>query len=43
MLDGIAQGRDEYVSDGTPRVLGRPATSFEQWAAREVTVTTAVG
>ena len=32
MLDGIAAGRDAYLSDGVERVLGRPATGFEQWA-----------
>jgi uncharacterized protein YbjT (DUF2867 family) len=36
MLDGIARGADAYLSDGVPRVLGRPATDFVTWAAREV-------
>jgi uncharacterized protein YbjT (DUF2867 family) len=36
MLDGIAAGRDAYLSDGVERVLGRPATAFEQWAQEEV-------
>jgi uncharacterized protein YbjT (DUF2867 family) len=35
MLDGIRRDDDAYVSDGIPRVLGRPATSFADWAARE--------
>jgi hypothetical protein len=35
MLDGIARGADAYVSDGVPRVLGRPATDFATWASRE--------
>jgi uncharacterized protein YbjT (DUF2867 family) len=33
MLDGIRQGRDAHVSDGVRAVLGRPARSFEDWAA----------
>ena len=33
MLDGIRQGWDAHVSDGVPAVLGRPARSFEDWAA----------
>jgi uncharacterized protein YbjT (DUF2867 family) len=36
MLGGIRTGADAYVSDGVPVVLGRPATSFAAWAAREV-------
>jgi uncharacterized protein YbjT (DUF2867 family) len=36
MLGGIRRGEDAYVSDGVERVLGRPATSFEYWARREV-------
>lgn len=36
MLDGIAAGRDGYLSDGVEQVLGRPATSFERWAHEEV-------
>ena len=35
MLGGISNGEDAYLSDGTERVLGRPATSFEDWARRE--------
>jgi uncharacterized protein YbjT (DUF2867 family) len=35
MLGGIRTGADAYVSDGVQAVLGRPATSFTQWAARE--------
>jgi uncharacterized protein YbjT (DUF2867 family) len=31
----IREGHDAGVSDGVPRALGRPATSFEDWAARE--------
>lgn len=27
LLGGIRSGADPYVSDGVPRVLGRPATS----------------
>jgi uncharacterized protein YbjT (DUF2867 family) len=37
MLGGIRRGEDAYLSDGVQRVLGRPATSFTVWAAREVT------
>lgn len=37
MLGGIRSGDDAYLSDGVQRVLGRPATSFEAWAAREAT------
>ncbi|KRE22481.1 NAD(P)H-binding protein [Agromyces sp. Soil535] len=36
MLDGIAGGRDEYLSDGVDRVLGRGATTFERWAQEEL-------
>lgn len=36
MLGGIRSGSDAYVSSGTQRVLGRPATSFDEWAEREV-------
>jgi hypothetical protein len=35
MLGGIRRGDDAYLSDGVRRVLGRPATSFGEWAARE--------
>jgi uncharacterized protein YbjT (DUF2867 family) len=35
MLGGIRTGDDAYVSDGVRRVLGRPATSFADWATRE--------
>jgi uncharacterized protein YbjT (DUF2867 family) len=35
MLDGIRRGADDHVSDGVPRVLGRPATDFRTWASRE--------
>ncbi|HEX6953745.1 MAG TPA: NAD(P)H-binding protein [Agromyces sp.] len=38
MLGGIRSGADSYVSDGVPRVLGRPATSFAAWAEREAGV-----
>ena len=31
----IRDGHDAQVSDGVQRALGRPATSFEDWAARE--------
>ena len=31
----IRDGHDAHVSDGVQQVLGRPATSFEDWAARE--------
>jgi uncharacterized protein YbjT (DUF2867 family) len=32
----IRDGHDAHVSDGVERALGRPATSFADWAAREV-------
>jgi len=32
----IRDGHDAYLSDGVQRALGRSATSFEDWAAREV-------
>ena len=35
MLGGIRDGKDAYISDGVQRILGRPATSFADWAARE--------
>jgi uncharacterized protein YbjT (DUF2867 family) len=35
MLGGIRTGDDAYLSDGVQRVLGRPATSFAEWARRE--------
>ena len=35
MLGGIRSGEDAYLSDGVTRVLGRPATSFADWANRE--------
>jgi uncharacterized protein YbjT (DUF2867 family) len=35
MLDGIASGRDARVSDGVDQILGRKATTFDQWAHRE--------
>jgi uncharacterized protein YbjT (DUF2867 family) len=35
MLDGIRRDADSYISDGVLRVLGRPATDFAVWAARE--------
>jgi uncharacterized protein YbjT (DUF2867 family) len=35
MLDGIASGRDAYLSDGAQRVLGREATTFQSWAENE--------
>lgn len=40
MLDGIATGRDAYVSDGTQHVLGREATPFEDRARAEVSAET---
>lgn len=36
MLGGIRRGEDAYLSDGVQKVLGRPATSFREWAQREV-------
>ncbi|MBL0885796.1 NmrA family NAD(P)-binding protein [Myceligenerans indicum] len=36
MLRGIRRGEDAYLSDGVERVLGRGATSFQEWARREV-------
>ncbi|WP_431221545.1 hypothetical protein [Leifsonia xyli] len=36
MLRGIASGSDAYLSSDVEAVLGRPATSFEEWARREV-------
>lgn len=36
MLEAIRIGADAYVSDGVEQVLGRPATGFAAWAAREV-------
>ena len=38
MLNGIRRGDDAYLSDGVQRVLGRPAVSFADWAAREAGV-----
>ncbi|MCB5275397.1 NAD(P)H azoreductase [Arthrobacter sp. SO5] len=38
MLGGIRRGDDAYISNGVERVLGRPATSFAGWAAREGSV-----
>jgi len=38
MLGGIHRGADAYLSDGVLRVLGRPATSFSDWAEREASV-----
>jgi len=35
MLDAIRTGADAHLSDGVEQVLGRPSTSFRQWAARE--------
>jgi uncharacterized protein YbjT (DUF2867 family) len=35
MLGGIRRGADAYLSNGVQRVLGRPATSFLDWARRE--------
>ncbi|ONI73987.1 hypothetical protein BWI15_11400 [Kribbella sp. ALI-6-A] len=35
MLGAIRRGDDAYLSDGVDRVLGRPATDFAAWAARE--------
>jgi uncharacterized protein YbjT (DUF2867 family) len=42
MLDGIRRGADAYVSDGVARALGRPATPFATWAAREAGAAAAV-
>jgi uncharacterized protein YbjT (DUF2867 family) len=39
MLGGIRSGHDAYVSTGVTQVLGRPATSFQDWLAREATST----
>jgi uncharacterized protein YbjT (DUF2867 family) len=36
MLGGIRSGADAYLSDGVQAILGRPATSFQDWARREV-------
>ncbi|MFD7881897.1 NAD(P)H-binding protein [Streptomyces bauhiniae] len=36
MLDAIRTGADAYLSHGVQDVLGRPATDFVTWAAREV-------
>jgi uncharacterized protein YbjT (DUF2867 family) len=38
MLDGVRRGDDAYLSDGVDHVLGRPATTFAAWAAREAGV-----
>jgi uncharacterized protein YbjT (DUF2867 family) len=35
MLGGIRRGEDAYLSEGVPRILGRPATDFTTWASRE--------
>ncbi|WP_018639330.1 NAD(P)H-binding protein [Parafrankia elaeagni] len=35
MLRGIRSGADAYLSDGVTQVLGRSATRFRDWAARE--------
>lgn len=35
MLRGIRTGADAYLSSGVADVLGRPATGFTDWAARE--------
>jgi hypothetical protein len=37
ILGGIRRGDDAYVSTGVTRVLGRPATSFQDWLEREHT------
>ncbi|MFJ4789990.1 NAD(P)H-binding protein [Streptomyces sp. NPDC088794] len=36
MLEAIRSGADAYISDAVQRVLGREATGFADWAAREV-------
>ncbi|MGW1209006.1 NAD(P)H-binding protein [Streptomyces sp. NPDC002499] len=36
MLEAIRTGADAYLSDGVRQVLGREATAFADWAAREV-------
>lgn len=38
MLGGIRRNEDAYLSDGVRAVLGRPATSFADWATREAGV-----
>ena len=40
MLRGIASGADAYLSSDVEAVLGRSATSFEEWARREVRAAT---
>ncbi len=35
MLDAIRTGADARISDGVEQVLGRPSTSFRDWAERE--------
>ncbi|GAA0994827.1 hypothetical protein JOE66_001945 [Subtercola frigoramans] len=37
MLGGIRRGDDAYLSTGVARVLGRPATTFQDWLVREHT------
>lgn len=34
LLGYVKAGQDSHLSDGVPEVLGRPATSFEDWAAK---------
>jgi hypothetical protein len=33
VLAPLREGRDEHVSDGVPRALGRPARTFAEFAA----------
>ncbi|MFJ6088050.1 NAD(P)H-binding protein [Streptomyces sp. NPDC092369] len=40
MLRGIRTGADAYLSTGVEEVLGRPATGFADWAAREAVAVT---
>lgn len=40
MLDAIRSGSDAYLSHDVERVLGRPATSFEEWSGAEAATRT---
>lgn len=42
LLGVVRAGHDAHVSAGVPEALGRPATTFEDWAAREVPAAAAV-
>ncbi len=35
LFEVIRAGHEAAVSDGVQQALGRPATSYEDWAARE--------